>query len=133
MKSVKPSDLELQTLSVLWKHGPASVRDVLARMPDGKARAYTTILSVLQVMEKKGFVNHTREGLAHIYAPRLTERQATRGLLRGLVEHVFGSPTAVMQNLLAEGHVSDDEARQIQKLIASHLSQGKSKGERNRR
>ncbi len=54
MKNREPSRLEMQVLSVLWQRGASSVREVLAVMPDGKARAYTTILSVMQVMEKKG-------------------------------------------------------------------------------
>ena len=56
MKSVKPSDLEMQVLSVLWERGPSTAREVLEAMPDGKKRAYTSVLSVMQVMEKKGLL-----------------------------------------------------------------------------
>ncbi len=48
----KPSEAELQILGVLWDHGPLSVKDVMAQMPDGRERAYTTVLSLLQGMEK---------------------------------------------------------------------------------
>ncbi len=57
MTKPKPSDVELQILGVLWEAGPLAVRDVLERMPDGKSRAYTSILSCLQVMEKKGLLS----------------------------------------------------------------------------
>ena len=53
MKTSKPSDLEMQILSVLWDRGASTAREVLKAMPDGKQRAYTSILSVMQVMEKK--------------------------------------------------------------------------------
>ena len=56
MKITKPSDLELQILSFLWEKGPSTAREVLEAIPDGKKRAYTSILSVMQVMEKKGFL-----------------------------------------------------------------------------
>ena len=46
----EPSDLELQVLSVLWERGPSGVREVMEEIPDGKPRAYTTILTVLQVL-----------------------------------------------------------------------------------
>ena len=51
MAAVKPSDLEMQILSVLWENGPLTVREVLKMMPDKKERAYTSVLSVMQVME----------------------------------------------------------------------------------
>ena len=49
----RPSDLELQVLAVLWRRGPSTAREVMEALPDGKHRAYTTVLSVMQVMEKK--------------------------------------------------------------------------------
>ena len=54
MKTAHPSPLELQVLSVLWEHGDCTVRTVLENLPDGRDRAYTTALSVLQTMERKG-------------------------------------------------------------------------------
>ena len=65
--AIKPSDLELQVLSVLWDHGPRTVREILERIPDGKERAYTTVLTILQGMSRKGLVTHTQEGAAHVY------------------------------------------------------------------
>jgi BlaI family transcriptional regulator, penicillinase repressor len=124
----KPSEVELQVLKVLWRDGPCSVRDVQARMSDGKSRAYTTVLTTMQVMEKKGMLSHTRRGLAYIYSPAVSERKVTGNILRDLLRNVFSSPTAVMQNLLSEGNISDEEAREIQTMIESHIEQGKPKG-----
>ena len=53
MKNPQPSNLEMQILSVLWEHGPSTVRDILGKIPDGKKRAYTTVLTMMQIMEKK--------------------------------------------------------------------------------
>ena len=52
----KPSQVEMQILSILWEKGPLPVKDINALMPDKKKRAYTTVLTVLQLMEKKGLV-----------------------------------------------------------------------------
>lgn len=121
MKQREPSRLEMQVLSVLWRRGPATVRDMLEEMPDGKTRAYTTILTVLQVMEKKGLAGHTTQGNTHVYEARVSRARALGPLLRGLVRDVFGgSPAAAMQQLLAESEVSREELQEIKRLIAEH-------------
>src|SRR5690348_4674602 len=80
MPQRKPSELEQQVLAVLWDRGPSTVRDVLGSLPDGKPRAYTTLLTVLQTLEKKGLVRHTREGLAHVYHPRVSRDDVVQPL-----------------------------------------------------
>ena len=82
MSKVKPSDLEMQILSVLWERGPSTAREVLEAMPDGKKRAYTTILSAMQVMEKKGLLGHTSRGVAHVYRPAVTKRKVIQPFAR---------------------------------------------------
>jgi len=124
----QPSDLELQVLSVLWEQGPSTVRDVLAVMPDGKERAYTTILSVMQVMEKKGFVGHTASGRTHVYQAVATRRKVLGPMLRGLVRNVFGgSPSLVVQQLVEEAAVSAEEMAQIRNIL-NKASAHKKKG-----
>ena len=111
----------MQVLSVLWSRGAATVREVMEVMPDGKARAYTTILSVMQVMEKKGLVSHVADGNAHVYRPRVTRQQVTGPWLRGLVQQVFGGSAATaLQHLLAEEGVSPQELDEIKEIIAQH-------------
>ena len=121
MKATRPSDLELQILSVLWRRGPSTVRQVLHAMPDGKKRAYTTILSTMQVMEKKKLVTHTAEGLAHVYRPAVSKRRIVKPLLRNLITTVFGgSASAALQHLLTDADVSDEELAEIRALIDDH-------------
>lgn len=120
MKHQEPSKLEMQVLSVLWQRGPSTVRDVLAAMPDGKERAYTTILSVLQVMEKKGLLSHTAQGNAHVYAPRISREKAAGPVLHEMVRHVFGGAATALQHLLQEDAVSREELDAIKKIIAVH-------------
>src|ERR1044071_7299841 len=106
MPKREPSRLEMQVLGVLWERGPSTVRDVLDALPDGKARAYTTVLTVMQVMEKKGLLTHTSQGNAHVYQPKVSREQTMRPMLRTLVHHIFGgSPASALQHLLAESDV----------------------------
>jgi BlaI family penicillinase repressor len=118
MKAAKPSDLEMQILSVLWNRGASTAREVLEAMPDGKQRAYTSILSVMQVMEKKGLLKHANRGVAHVYSPAVSQKKVIRPFMRRIVDEVFGGrPSAMMQALLTETPVDDTEFAQIRKLL----------------
>lgn len=118
IKKSRPSELELQVLGVLWRQGAATAREVLEAMPDGKRRAYTTVLSVLQVMEKKGLIAHTARGAANVYAPKATRRQVLGPLMRSLVNNVFGgSPSEAMMHLIRETEVTPDELDQMRRLL----------------
>jgi len=118
MRTSKPSDLEMQILSVLWDRGASTAREVLEVMPDGKRRAYTSILSVMQVMEKKGLLKHTNRGVAHVYSPAINRKKIIQPFMHKVVNEVFGGrPSAMMQALLTETPVSDDELTEIHKLL----------------
>ena len=117
-KTNQPSDLELQLLSVLWDKGPSTVREILSNLPDGKTRAYTTVLTVMQNLEKKALVKKTTKGTAHVYQPTETQQATLRPVLQGLVQNVFqGSVSNVMQHLLDDSNVTDDELAEIRQLV----------------
>jgi BlaI family transcriptional regulator, penicillinase repressor len=125
MKFREPSKLEMQVLSVLWQRGPSTVREVLDAMPDGKTRAYTTILSVLQVMEKKGLLSHKTQGNVHVYSPRVSKEKVAGPLLQNLVSHVFGGSAAnALQHLLSDKTVSRQDLEEMKRLISEHEEQG---------
>ena len=115
----RPSDLELQVLTVLWEQGPLPVATIREAVPDGKTRAYTTILSVLQGLERKGLVDHTTKGQAHIYHALVKRQQVMRPLMREMLQNVFGGSAArAVQSLLDSSPVDDDEMSQIRELLA---------------
>jgi BlaI family penicillinase repressor len=121
MKPSPPSNLEMQVLSVLWEEGPLSARAVLEKMPDQKPRAYTTILSVLQVMEKKGFVTHETDGNRHVFAPRAKQQTVVGSMLKSMVKNIFrGSASTAMQHLLETTPVSQEEIVQMRQLLADY-------------
>jgi len=128
----RPSDLEMQILGVLWRTGPATARDLLGTLPDGKKRAYTTVLSTMQVMERKGLLTRTREGLTDRWRPAVSKSRVLGPFLRTLVANVFGGkPTQVMQHLLQETEVNQAELEEIRQLLDAHQAQregGKRKG-----
>ena len=129
MAVVRPSELELQVLGVLWDRGPSSVRAVMEAMPDGKDRAYTTILSVMQVMEKKGLVEHTQQGQAHIYRPKARRGEVVGPMMKDLLRNVFGgSPAQALQCLLGGAPLGGDDLTEIRKVIREATKQPDNKG-----
>lgn len=118
--TAEPAEFELQILGTLWEHGPATVRQVMERLSDGKERAYTSVLSVMQVMQKKGLleVSDERNGLAHIFKPLVSRQQVAVPLLRGLVTRIFGGSTrTALQHLLDAETLDRREIDEMRKLL----------------
>ena len=117
MRPNKPSQLEMQVLSLLWQKGPCTAREVLNALPDGKERAYTTVLSVMQVMEKKGLLSHDRKGNPNLYKAKVRQKKIMEPVMSTLVKNLFGgSRTAAMQMLLGKD-VSQEEIAEIRQLL----------------
>lgn len=126
-KQQKPSDLEMQILSVLWENGPLTARQVMEAMPDGKQRAYTSVLSVMQVMEKKGLLTHTNQGTAHVYKPAQSKKRVLKPFMQKIVSEVFaGRPADMMQALLSGTRVGQAEIEEMQQLLVRAKAQTKS-------
>jgi BlaI family transcriptional regulator, penicillinase repressor len=115
----RPTDAELAILRVLWERGPSTVRQVheilVARVGP---TAYTTALKLLQIMTEKGLVRRDDTDRSHVYAPRLSEEQTQRQLVRDLLDRAFGGSSSklVMQALNAR-RATPEELGEIRKLI----------------
>nr|AUN36989.1 transcriptional repressor, BlaI/MecI family [uncultured bacterium] len=116
----QPSKLELVILGLLWERGPLTTREVLESLPDGKERAYTSVLSVLQAMERKGHVAHTARANTNVYYA-VAKRERTVGrVLSDMVRDVFGgSRAAAVQELLGGEEVTAEELNEIHRLIGN--------------
>ncbi len=111
-------DLEMQIMNVLWERGPSTVRDVLEALTTKPEPAYTTVLTMLRVMQEKGFVGRDEAGRAHVYSAAVQERQVKRNLLRELVRTAFrGSPEALLMRLLEDEKLSEDELSRLREFI----------------
>jgi predicted transcriptional regulator len=109
---------EQAILEVLWEVGEASVRDVCDALARHKATAYTTVLTMLGVLARKGFVSHRQEGRAFIYRATITRDDARRQALDHLLSQFFeGSPNLLAQHLLREGDVGRDELDALRKKV----------------
>lgn len=118
----KPStgltDAESEVMAVLWRLRRASVNDVVMAMNETRAVAYSTVQTVLRILETKGYLAHDKVARAFVYRPVIDERQARRGALRHLVRRLFdGSPSLLVLNVLEDEELDPAEREQLRKLI----------------
>lgn len=118
---------ELDVMSVLWDLRTATVADVRDRL--AADLAYTTVLSVLQTLEEKGFVGHETEGRAYRYHPLVDWQAAGRGELRRLLSKVFkGSPELLMQQLVASDDLGAGDLERLRDLVDQRLRDDDAEG-----
>ena len=116
-----PSNLELQALSVLWHEGPSTVNVVHGALPDGRQRAYTTVLSVMQSLERKKLVKRIRSGRAHTYEPAFSQEIIVRRATDDFITNAFGGRLgeAVLATLSA-GSLTPEEKTNIERELQRH-------------
>ena len=113
-----PTELELEILKVLWQLGSATVRQVRDELAAVRDLAYTTVMTVMTIMDGKGYVSRVKDGRSFVYRALYHEQKASRNMLQDVVDRVFGgSASAVMQHLLETSDLDDDELKQIRSLI----------------
>lgn len=132
MPEVIPTERELQALKVLWQLGEATVREICDAIDSqGDRLAYTTVLSLLQVMEQKGLVGHTAEGKVYSYFPRVRREPTFRRLAKGFLETVFdGAMDEYVMRALESRRMSSDEISRLEQMIAAAKGQARSNSER---
>jgi predicted transcriptional regulator len=118
--SETPTERELEALKVLWDRGEGTVRDVCdALNAGGEKLAYTTVLSLLQVMEQKGLVTHRSVGKAYIYLPAIERERTLRQLATGFLDRVFdGALDEYLVHALGKRKISTQEIDQLEQLLA---------------
>jgi BlaI family transcriptional regulator, penicillinase repressor len=111
-------ELQRAVMEVVWKLGQASVHEVLKHLGRRKKLAYTTVLTVLQKLEKAGWLEHHSKGKSYVYTPARSRDEAGAGSVRGFLSRVFaGDAVAMFQHLIRESDLSDEELGELRALI----------------
>jgi predicted transcriptional regulator len=117
----QPTPAELELLKILWDaHAPASVREVftVVNRDADSPRAYTSVMSLLNVMTDKGLVRRFPRGRAFLYEPVSPREQTLRSLLGETLRRVYnGSASLLVAHLLDQSHPSGEELKQIRSLL----------------
>jgi predicted transcriptional regulator len=112
------TDAEARVMAVLWQIETATVGDVVAKLAPERTVSYSTVQTILRILEEKGYVAHDKVARAFIYRPVVDQRQARRRALRHLATRLFnGSPSLLVMNVLNDDQMDPDELQRLKKLI----------------
>src|SRR5215472_17538132 len=114
----RPTDAELEILTVLWSRGPSTVRDVHETILQRKSAQYTTVLKLLQIMAEKGLVRRDEKQRAHVYAASRAPEWTQRQLAGDLMQRAFnGSAKNLILGALSSRRASKQELEEIRRML----------------
>lgn len=117
---------ELPLMQVLWQQGSATVGELAESLAKDKAVAYNTVLTLMRILERKGYVRHTKDGRAFVYHPVVDSGEASRTAVRQLLSRFFnGSPELLVLNLLRDEALDGSELDRLRRLIEEREQRGR--------
>lgn len=117
-KNQQPTPAELEVLQILWDRGESSVRDVLDVLDQRKKRAYTSVMSLLNVMTDKKLVKRRPHGRAFLYSAKQPKEKTLRNMVGDIVGRAFdGSAAALVSHLLDQTRPTHEELEIIRRAI----------------
>jgi predicted transcriptional regulator len=120
-KEEQPTTGELEVLKVLWDRGPSTVRDVMDVLNETRPRAYTSVMSLLNVMTDKGLLVREPQGRAFVYRPKLERGRTLQDMVGDLLGRAFeGSTSQLVAHLLDQSQPSSDELAAIRQAIEQY-------------
>ena len=114
---IKPTEAELTLLNILWKMGPATVRQIHETVSQTQTTGYTTVLKILQIMHEKALVIRDESNRAHVYAPANSEMVTQSSLLKDLVLKAFGGSKSKLVMRALDDSTSKKEIEDIRQLL----------------
>jgi BlaI family transcriptional regulator, penicillinase repressor len=117
-KSPTLTDAELRLMDILWEKGSGSVSDLVAALPESQPLAYNTVLTTLRILEQKQYVDHIKEGRAHVFKPLVDQDQARNNVVRYMVSRFFNnSPELLAQHIIESDDINPADLDKIKRLI----------------
>ena len=120
-KHENPTPAELEILHLLWNEGALTVRQVMERVNRKRPRAYTSVMSLLNVMTEKGMLVRKPEGRAFVYTAALKREQTLGEMVADLLGRAFGgSAAALVTQLLEQANPDEEELNEIRRTIREY-------------
>jgi len=117
-KSATLTDGELRLMQVVWGRKSATVSEVVDALAGQKAPAYSTVLTMLRILEQKGYLRHEKDGRAFVYYPVIGKNDARRSAIRHLMSRLFdNSPESLVLNLIENEDLDREDLDRIKKMI----------------
>lgn len=114
----KLTDMELELMTVLWKLGRGTVHDVLDGLPESRPLAYTSVSTVLRILEQKNILTSEKAGRSHIYIPSVSKTDYESYSVQNVMESVFANtPTAFAKRFIETVDLSEQDILDIQQML----------------
>ena len=105
-------------MKVVWSRGTATVRDVYEALREKRQIAYTTVMTMMRILEEKGYLKKTLVDRAHVYKPAQRRQQVIAAMVRDFLDRVFdGAPDALLLHLAKDNKLTEKQRRIIEQLI----------------
>jgi predicted transcriptional regulator len=112
------TETELELMTILWRLGEGSVADVIEQLPKERDLAYTSVSTILRILEQKKVLKARKEGRGHIYTPELKKADYEAKTVKHVVDRVFdGTPVALVRQLLDTVKLNEGDLNELKKLI----------------
>ncbi|MFY0311258.1 BlaI/MecI/CopY family transcriptional regulator [Leisingera sp. D0M16] len=116
------TEVELEFMTVVWDMGGGTVRDILAELNKVQERAYTSVATVLKIMEQKGFLTSERKDRSLVYRPAVPKAEYQKTSLKNLSSKLFnGAPAALVARLVDDEDVTDEMLEEMRALLEERL------------
>ncbi len=120
-------DLETEVMAVLWERGKATVQEVREALQSRRPLAYTTVMTVMSRLAKKGLLNRWKEGRAYVYSPATSQEKLAGNLMSSLIRRLYdgATGTAIAHLIENDPAVDDEELQRLEELIRQKLESKK--------
>ncbi|HLG56494.1 MAG TPA: BlaI/MecI/CopY family transcriptional regulator [Vicinamibacterales bacterium] len=109
---------ELAIMKVVWSLDQATVRDVYEAVRDKRPVAYTTVMTMMKILEDKGYLKKTLVDRAHVYKPAQRQQLVLGAMVREFLDRVFdGAPDSLLVHLAKDNKLTDKQRRIVKQLI----------------
>jgi predicted transcriptional regulator len=113
------TEAELRLMRLLWARGESAIAELVQALPDDAPLAYTTVLTTVRILEKKGYLRHRQVGRAFLYTPCVAEHEARQTEIRHVLQRFFGnSRERLVLSLLGDADATPEELERMKKAIA---------------
>ena len=109
---------ELELMKIVWRSDAVTVRDVYEALLEHRKIAYTTVMTMMNILEQKGYLKKSQQDRAYLYKAARPQEQVIRGMVREFVDRVFnGSAEPLLLHLVEDRRLSEADVREIQRLL----------------
>lgn len=112
------TEVELELMNIIWSLNRVTIKDIVSHLPKERPLAYTTVATVVKVLEQKGFLECQKNTYAHVFLPIVTKADYENTCIDHMVTNIFdGEPVAMVQRLLMAKKLQHNDIQAIEEAL----------------